>query len=298
MEGHMKRNSVKMITVALALTLLLSGCINPTKEEQTTTKPPINVDNVNPNSIGSYKTMEYPYHTNVDVSKLTTNLNPAYLILANKTNDLGSDYVPATLVSLTCSKLETNRAYELDSRAATALYAMLAEMSADGVSDIMVASAYRSYADQAAAFHRHVEKEKSTLTNDAYRVLGEDYIRMNYLEKGIYRLSTEDAETVVKSYSALPGQSEHQTGLCVDFATYEEGKEVLTEAFESTKAFVWLSQNAYKFGFILRYPKGQENITGYTYEPWHYRFVGREAATDIWVGNMTLEQYLYLANGQ
>jgi D-alanyl-D-alanine carboxypeptidase len=66
----------------------------------------------------------------------------------------------------------------------------------------------------------------------------------------------------------------------------------LTEAFEDTEAFAWLAQNAYKFGFILRYPKGKEDITGYTYEPWHYRFVGREAATDIYNGGTTLEQYL------
>ena len=68
----------------------------------------------------------------------------------------------------------------------------------------------------------------------------------------------------------------------------------LTTAFENTEAFAWLAKNAYKFGFILRYPKGKENITGYTYEPWHYRFVGREAATDIHVGELTFEQYLQL----
>ena len=118
---------------------------------------------------------------------------------------------------------------------------------------------------------------------------------MNYLEKGIYHLSLEDAHTVAQSYSALPGQSEHQTGLCIDFTTSSMGG-TLTEAFEDTEAFEWLSKNAYKFGFILRYPKGKENITGYTYEPWHYRFVGREAATDIYIGDMTMEQYLQLTN--
>ena len=61
--------------------------------------------------------------------------------------------------------------------------------------------------------------------------------------------------------------------------------------FEKTPAFEWLSQNAYKFGFILRYPNGKESITGYTYEPWHYRFVGREAATDMYYAGLTLEEY-------
>ena len=63
-------------------------------------------------------------------------------------------------------------------------------------------------------------------------------------------------------------------------------------SFENTQAFAWLSQNAYRFGYILRYPRGKEGITGYTYEPWHYRFVGREAATDIYMGKITLEEYL------
>jgi D-alanyl-D-alanine carboxypeptidase len=77
----------------------------------------------------------------------------------------------------------------------------------------------------------------------------------------------------------------------VDFITSTMGNH-LTVAFANTPAFAWLSNNAYRFGFILRYPEGKENITGYTYEPWHYRFVGREAATDIHFGRITLEEYL------
>ena len=106
-------------------------------------------------------------------------------------------------------------------------------------------------------------------------------------------MSREDAKKVVLSYSAYPGTSEHQTGLCVDFITEEMGGD-LTVAFEGTQAFAWLSENAHKFGFILRYPKEKESVTGYTYEPWHYRFVGREAATDIHLASLTLEEYLNL----
>lgn len=292
MEGHMKRNNIKILTVFLAGLLLLSGCINPEQKEEETTVP-IDVSPIDKSFIGSYQTMEYKYATNVNQALLTTNLNPTYLLLANKTNALGSNYVPANLTTLTCDTLQPDRIYELDSRAAQALYAMLTEMRAAGVDDIMVASAYRSYAYQTNTYQRYITFEKSCISEDAYRVFGTAYIQENYLDKKIFKLSLEDAETVVQSYSALPGQSEHQTGLCIDFATREE-EEVLTEAFEHTAAFAWLSQNAYKFGFILRYPKGMENITGYTYEPWHYRFVGREAATDIFVGNMTLEQYLQL----
>ena len=285
----MKRNSAKIFLAILAVLLLFSGCINTQEEEETTTSTDMN--NANPSSIGSYKTMEYQYNTNVDVSCLTTNLDKTYLLLANKTNELGEHYEPASLTTLTC---KTTREMKLESRAAQALYAMLLEMKAAGVSDIAVTSAYRSYAYQVSTYNSWVEEEmKEPISDDAYRVLGQEYIKMNYLEKEIYSLNLADAHKVAQSYSALPGQSEHQTGLCVDFIT-SEMNGMLTEAFENTEAFAWLSKNAYKFGFILRYPKGKEGITGYTYEPWHYRFVGREAATDIHVGQMTLEQYLQL----
>ena len=289
----MKRNSAKILTAILATLLLFSGCINVQKEEETT--PPIDVSGVDQSFIGSYQTMQYQYITDVDVAWLTTNLADAYLVLANKTSELESSYKPSPLTKLTCATLQSNRTYELESRAAQALYAMLAEMQAAGVSDIMVASAYRSYDYQETTYNNYVQEEMRYISVDARRFFGEDYIKAEYLDKGIYGLSLEDAHAVVQTYSALPGQSEHQTGLCVDFITSSMGND-LTEAFEETEAFAWLAQNAYKFGFILRYPKGKETITGYTYEPWHYRFVGREAATDIHNGGMTLEQYLQLTS--
>lgn len=292
MEGHMKRNSVKILIILLAVSILFSGCINPDPKDEGTTAP-VHVDEIDKTFIGSYQTMKYTYLTNVSPASVTTNLNPTYLILANKTNVLDDAYAPTQMTKLTCATLQPDRTYELDSRAATALYAMLFEMQAAGVSDVMVASAYRSYEYQVNLYNKYLVFEKSCISDDARRLFGEEYIKANYLDKKIFKLTLEDAQTVVQSYSALPGQSEHQTGLCIDFITAEMGTE-LTEAFENTQAFAWLAENAYKFGFILRYPKGKEDITGYTYEPWHYRFVGREAATDIFVGNITLEQYLQL----
>ena len=287
----MKRNSIKILTAILALMLLFSGCINTQKEEEDTTTS-VDMNNVNPSFIGSYQTTQYQYLTNVDVSILTTNLDRTYLILANKTTPLGETYEPASLTTLTCA---TTKSMELETRAAQALYAMLEEMTVAGVSDISVTSAYRSYSRQHEVYNDWVIYETERISEDAVRVFGIEYIKANYYNKKIYRLSFEDAQTVAQSYSALPGQSEHQTGLCVDFITSGMGGQ-LTEAFEDTEAFEWLSENAYKFGFILRYPKGKEGITGYTYEPWHYRFVGREAATDIYNGGMTFEQYLQLTS--
>lgn len=91
-------------------------------------------------------------------------------------------------------------------------------------------------------------------------------------------------------YIAKPGHSEHQTGLALDISTPDTG---LTEYFEYTNAFKYLQDYAYKYGFIMRYPKEKTLITGYNYEPWHYRYVGIDAATFIYKNNLTLEEYLY-----
>lgn len=86
-------------------------------------------------------------------------------------------------------------------------------------------------------------------------------------------------------YSAKPGYSEHQLGLAVDLNSVEED-------FEQTKEYKWLKTNSYKYGFIERYPKGKEFITGYGYEPWHYRYLGVDLATKVFTENVTYEEYL------
>ena len=89
---------------------------------------------------------------------------------------------------------------------------------------------------------------------------------------------------------ALPGTSEHQTGLAVDFAYYENGI-YNDDVKEDDKEAIWLKNNCWKYGFILRYPKGKEHITGYKFEPWHFRFVGPKLAKKIYEENITLEEY-------
>ncbi len=91
-------------------------------------------------------------------------------------------------------------------------------------------------------------------------------------------------------FLAKAGHSEHHTGLAIDISTKNTG---LTKHFENTKVFVFLDQYAEQFGFILRYPKNKTQITGYAYEPWHYRYVGVEVATLIKENNLTLEEYIY-----
>lgn len=85
-------------------------------------------------------------------------------------------------------------------------------------------------------------------------------------------------------YSAKPGHSEHQTGYAVDLNT-------VVESFKNTKEYTWLKENAYKYGFIERYPEGKEFITGYGYEPWHYRYVGIDASSIIQKEQITFEEY-------
>ena len=272
----------------LLLSLLLQGCI------RVDPKDPERTDESNRGEtmeiVHYYVNMEYAYQTQVDQSVLTTGLRSEYLLLANKEHALGADYKPSALTTLTCATYG-DKAIELDSRAAKALYLMLQEMRAAGVSDILVTSAYRSYEYQKSLFNHYMSIEQSGISSDAITCFGQDYIQKHYRDKGVTSLSAADARQVVLSYSALPGTSEHQTGLCVDFITSTMGGNLTTD-FALSPAFAWLNQNAYRFGFILRYPEGREATTGYTYEPWHYRFVGREAATDIYLGGLTLEDYL------
>lgn len=91
-----------------------------------------------------------------------------------------------------------------------------------------------------------------------------------------------------ESYVAKPGFSEHQSGLAIDISRRDIG---LTTNFMYTKEYKFLKDNAYKYGFINRYPKEKEKITGYPFEPWHYRYVGNEIAEYLYLNNLTLEEY-------
>lgn len=93
-------------------------------------------------------------------------------------------------------------------------------------------------------------------------------------------------------YSAKPGTSEHQTGLAMDVASATEtGATLLEPSFSQTNAGEWLAENAHLYGFIIRYPEGKRDVTGYSYEPWHIRYVGETLATEIYHAGITLEEY-------
>lgn len=123
--------------------------------------------------------------------------------------------------------------------------------------------------------------------NAMFAAAQQDGVSGFYITSG-YRTREEQRElynTTIDGTAAKPGESEHETGLAFDVGT--KGNE----NFELTPQFKWLSKHCTEYGFILRYPKGMEEVTGFPFEPWHYRYVGIEAAEAIMDGGITLEQY-------
>ena len=215
-------------------------------------------------------TSNVDFEYNIDMTFYLACVDPAdsspYLLLVNPSNPLAASYIPQNMSQIPSRYTALGETYFLVGTAKEALMAMLTNMEKDiSGSGIYVTSAYRSYAYQYDLFEQYVK---------------------NYTKNGISR---EEAEAKVLKTSARPGTSEHQSGLCVDFMT--TSMTALNNDFENTKAFKWLSENAYKYGFILRYPK-DTSATAHDYESWHYRFVGRDAATEMYFSNLCLEEYL------
>lgn len=101
-----------------------------------------------------------------------------------------------------------------------------------------------------------------------------------------------DGKKAADTYSARPGYSEHQTGLAFDIGEVGNTAAYADNKFANTAAGKWIAKNAHKFGFIMRYPKGKDDVTGYMYESWHFRYVGKKIATEIYNNDETLEEYL------
>lgn len=125
-------------------------------------------------------------------------------------------------------------------------------------------------------------------------VFGSGY-RSEALQRQFYnQYVAQDGQAAADRYSARPGTSEHQTGLSFD-ATANNGACHLEKCFEDTPEGSWLAANAYKYGFIVRYVEGKESITGYDYEPWHMRYIGKELAAEMHrTGIQTLEEFFDL----
>lgn len=192
----------------------------------------------------------------------------SFLLLVNKQNALASDYVPADRISVK----NTTKDITLVRTAEMALEAMFIEMRAAGYANVFVTSAYRSYSYQNSLFNTYIGNEMAADPS----------------------LSEAEAREKVLRYSAAPGTSEHQTGLCVDLMV--NGMRELDESFADYPVYDWLLENAWRFGFILRFPEDKTSITGYDFEPWHYRFVGRYDAYMIHSQGLCLEEYIEQIN--
>ena len=192
----------------------------------------------------------------------------AYLTLVNKQNPCGEEYTPEALSAIPSELTLYGKSVQMESTAALAAEALVRELHARGYGHIVITSGYRDYAYQQILFNTYLGNEQTKHPD----------------------WTLEQCRAEVLTYSALPGESEHQTGLCVDLISTKN--PVLDVTFADDPAYAWLVENAHNFGFILRYPEGDEDVTGYSYEPWHYRFVGVETAAKIYKKGITLEEYL------
>jgi D-alanyl-D-alanine carboxypeptidase len=188
--------------------------------------------------------------------------------LINDENPLPEDFLP----ELEVIDFTGSREFYLDARAAPFAVEMLAAAEDDGVI-LRVVSAYRSRQRQLENFNNYVA-----------RLVRE------------HGMSEDEAIVLTASQIALPGASEHNAGLAVDIlsADWFLYHDDVTEEFERTPEFRWLIENSWRFGFILRYPRGKEDVTGFIYEPWHFRYVGIDIAEQMVNSGLTLEEYISL----
>lgn len=185
------------------------------------------------------------------------------LILVNREHPLPEGYEP-----------DLTRIGNRDRYIMTVAYEDLCAMLDAGESEgfrFEICSAYRSVAMQQQLYDADID---------------------SYMAKG---MSYEEAKAATERYTMPPGCSEHSTGLALDIVAVSNQR--LDDSQEYTKETQWLHENCWKYGFILRYPKGRGEITGIAYESWHYRYVGQEVAEYITENDLTLEEYLRMLNG-
>ncbi|MDR9852437.1 M15 family metallopeptidase [Paenibacillus sp. VCA1] len=198
----------------------------------------------------------------VDGKEVVTNPE-AMTVIVNKQRSLPDGYEPTDLVepNVPFSFDGPHEKRHLRKEAAEALENLFAGAKEDGI-ELRAVSGYRSYKRQKAIYENNV------------RTKGEAY---------------------ASSVSAVPGTSEHQTGLSIDVSSPSVNND-LEENFGDSREGKWLAEHAPDYGFVVRYPKGRDDITGYVYEPWHIRYIGVDLAKDVAQSGMTLEEYFDEAN--
>lgn len=225
-------------------------------------EPSVPVEEVKPpkeeNNNSTSNWWEYPN----DI-KTATRSGDDLLVLVNKQYKLPSTYVPKDLVKASNAGIRRGDSYYLRNILINDLKNMITATKADGI-DLSIVSGYRSYATQQSTYNYWLSKNNNDV---AY----------------------------VDTFSARPGHSQHQLGTVIDFSS-NEINDALGDSFANTKASKWLVSNAYKYGFVISYPKGDESTTGYKYESWHYRYIGRSNALEMKNSGNILEIYLRKKN--
>lgn len=191
------------------------------------------------------------YYTNIKDSDYSLDTN----MIVNKYYKLSSEYAPDDIIPISSSYAwGANGSKTTRQITFDAYLNMYNAAKNDGIT-LMINSSYRTYIEQETVYKNYETKYGSEYADDI---------------------------------AARPGHSEHQTGLALDiFCTTNSN----TKTFKDSEAYQWLLNNSYKYGFILRYPEGKENITGFTFESWHYRYVGTEISTYIYENNITFDEY-------
>lgn len=181
-------------------------------------------------------------------------------VIVNKQRFIPTDYVPENIIlPPALTRADTSRDEQsVREEVAYPLKEMFDAAEKSGL-PLMMASGYRPASVQKTLF--------------------DTYVRSNGLE-------------YAQQYSAQPGTSEHQTGLAVDISTSDRRCYLEDQCFINLPEGKWLAENAYKYGFILRYPEGKEAVTGYSFESWHYRYVGKELATALYKSGLVLDEAL------
>lgn len=184
-----------------------------------------------------------------------SNVDDGKLMLVNRRNTLDKNYIPYNLklVNVKIYPNVSNEEMKMEANAADALKRLFSKGKDEGIM-LYALSGYRSYATQKDLYENSIKRS------------GKGYA---------YR------------YVAMAGKSEHQSGLAMDITNAKKNTN-----FENTKEGKWLQNNAYKFGFIIRYGKGKEDITGYNFEPWHVRYVGTKNSEEIYLKGISLEEFL------
>ena len=196
-----------------------------------------------------------------DPPKYSTDEADSIWVVVNKQRQISPlKYQPENLVSPAFPRPKVQNPFGLQLReeAALATVEMASAMAGEGIGTLILNSGFRTYKNQQGLYNR---------TRDT---------------RGV---------AVAEKLSARPGHSEHQLGLAADFSVRGQGCVIMV-CFGNTEAGKWLAENAYEYGFVLRYPKGFKPITGFQYEPWHFRYVGVELATEMKTkGIRTLEEF-------